>query len=199
MNLTPTRFGGYLSQPLRADLHRLQIMAAGAGVWGFALLPGGLTLGICGFVVAVICSAFRWTHRFVQHAYLTQYGAVPPPVKLSPRWRRARSVVLILAVLTLGDVPGMVISAISWPIARSYFNTSPMCDSPFHFRWFGCTIVWSVETTPSGVTITAIGGGESFYPYIPERDWLGLQGPISGRLTLAYIWMFVGGPFHRLL
>ncbi len=198
MNLTSTRLGGYLSQPLRADLHKFQIIAMGAMVWGFALMPGGLIFGICGLIAALICATFRWAHRSAQHAYLSHYGAVPPMQQLSPRWRRARLIILILAVLTLGDLPGLALSYIGWPIANSYFNHEPMYGSPYHFRWFGCTVVWSVEANPSGVTITAIGGGECEYRYDSKRDGLVPQGPIAGRLTLFSTWFVVSHLLPRL-
>lgn len=105
MNVQRSRADVWLARPLGQTVLWFQAISIAALVWGFALLPGGLTLGFLGMTCALGCYAFRCLHSLLQMARLSRYGAIPPLTAPSRTWRRIMRVLLLLVALTIFDLP----------------------------------------------------------------------------------------------
>src|SRR5690349_1419854 len=108
------KFIAWLSRSLKHRVYWLQFACAIAVVWGFALLPGGLTVGATGMIASLGVYFYRHLHRIVQLMLLPAVS-VPPLERPSARYRRAMRIVLLLLVLTLFDVPAQIVGTRSAP------------------------------------------------------------------------------------
>jgi hypothetical protein len=163
------RFFSALSQPLKPRIYWFQFAAVLAVVWGFALLPGGLTVAAIGTIGSLAIYLFRHLHRGLQLMLLPS-GAVPPLSPASPRYRRAMRVALLLILATHLDLPLTITANLVKISAFHDWRYVPSSEFPRHSTCVGCTFAGSEGVGPDGVRIDVFGGGVLRYFYIASKD-----------------------------
>ncbi|HTL30400.1 MAG TPA: hypothetical protein VL282_14310 [Tepidisphaeraceae bacterium] len=157
-----------LLRPLSSKVYAFQVLGALSVVWGFALLPGGMTVAAGGIAFSLALYVLRHAHRVAQ---IISLGPSAPPIPApSPKARLGMRIALYLIIFTHLDIPiGMTVQLVKLSARQHYMNT-PSTEFPRHFVFVGCTIAHRESVGPKDVSVQVLGGGTLAFQYSSGVD-----------------------------